>query len=166
MGATMKIILIGFMGSGKTTVASILAKKLNLEVIEMDDLIIKKFGKSINQIFNQDGEERFREMEIEVSKSLISKDECIISSGGGIVMNKINIDFLRKNGKIVFLKTSFSEIEKRLKDINDRPLFRDKKIVRKLFTFRKRLYEEYADLIINTDKKSVEKIAYEIISQN
>ena len=96
----------------------------------------------------------------------MSKDECIISSGGGIVMNKINIDFLRKNGKIVFLKTSFSEIEKRLKDINDRPLFRDKKIARKLFTFRKRLYEEYADLIINTDKKSVEKIAYEIISQN
>jgi len=106
----MKIILIGFMGSGKTTVASILAKKLNLEVIEMDDLIIKKSGKSINQIFNQDGEERFREMEIEVSKSLMSKDECIISSGGGIVMNKINIDFLRKNGKIVFLKKSFSEI--------------------------------------------------------
>lgn len=162
----MKIILIGFMGSGKTTVANILAKKLSLEAIEMDNLIIKKTGKSINRIFNEDGEKRFRELETQISKSFLHKNNCVISSGGGIVINKINIDFLKNNGKIIFLKTSFQEIEKRLKNTKDRPLFKDKKSVKKLFNFRQKLYEECADLIVNTDGKSVEKISYEIISKN
>ena len=162
----MKIILIGFMGSGKTTVANILAKKLDLEVIEMDDLIVKRSGKSISQIFNEDGEARLRELEIKVSKSLTNRGGCIISSGGGVVMNKINIDLLKNKGKIIFLKTSFTEIEKRLKNVKDRPLFKNKLSAEKLFIFRQKLYAEYADLIVNTDGKSVERITNEIISQN
>jgi len=162
----MKIILIGFMGSGKTTVANILAKKLNLEVIEIDQLILKKSGKSINQIFSEDGEMRFRELEIKMAKSLAKKDKCIISTGGGVVINKINIDYLKENGKIIFLKTSLSEVKKRLKNDKVRPLFKNKKFIKKMFDFRQALYEEYADLIISTDGKSVEKITYEIISQN
>ena len=147
----MKLILIGFMGSGKTTVGQFLAKKLNLELIEMDDLIIKKAGKSIKKIFNEDGEAQFRELETQVSKSL---------------MNKINIDFLKNNGKIIFLKASFFEIEKRLIGDNLRPLFKNKKSAKKIFNIRQKLYEECADLIVDTDEKSVEKISYEIISQN
>ena len=162
----MKIILIGFMGSGKTTVANILAKKLDLEVIEMDDLIVKRSGKSISQIFNENGEARFRELEIKASKSLTNRSRCIISSGGGVVINKINIDFLKNKGKIIFLKTSFTEIEKRLKNVKDRPLFKNKLSAEKLFIFRQKLYAEYADLIVNTDGKSVERITNEIISQN
>jgi len=154
------------MGSGKTTIAKSLGKKLSLDVIEMDDLIVKRSGKSINQIFKEDGEVHFRELEIKAAKSLAKKDKCIISTGGGVVMNKIIIDYLKINGKIIFLKTSFLEIEKRLKNINDRPLFEDKKTAKKLFVFRQRLYEEYADLIVATDGKSVDKIVYEIISQN
>lgn len=162
----MKIILIGFMGSGKTTVAKSLGEKLNLKVIEMDGLIIKKTGKSINQIFSEDGEMRFRELEIQMAKSLAEKNKCIISTGGGVVMNKIILDYLKEKGKIIFLKTSFLEIKKRLKNINDRPLFKNNKSAEKLFVFRQKLYEEYADLIISTNGKSVEKITYEIISQN
>lgn len=162
----MKFILIGFMGSGKTTVAKSLGVKLNLKVIEMDDLIVKKSGKSINQIFKEDGEVYFRELEIKVAKNLAKKDKYIISTGGGVVMNQINIDNLKKNGKIIFLKTSFLEIKKRLNNIQNRPLFKDKKAAKKLFIFRQKLYEKYADLIVSTDGKSVEKITYEIISQN
>lgn len=162
----MKLVLIGFMGSGKTTVAKILAKKLNLEEIEMDDLIIKRAGKNINQIFNEDGESRFRELETEVSKSLMNKNNCVISSGGGIVINKINLRFLKNKGKIIFLKTSFLEIKKRLKDIEDRPLFKNKRLAEKLFKLRQKLYEKYSDLTVDTDGKSVEEITYEIISQN
>ena len=154
------------MGSGKTTVSKILAKKLSLDVIEMDRLIVLLAGKNINQIFDEKGEVWFRELEIQVAKSLIKKDNVVISTGGGVVMNKINIDHLKKNGKIIFLKTSFSEINKRLKNINDRPLFKDKIKAKKLFTFRQKLYKEYGDLIVNTDGRSVEEIAYEIISQN
>lgn len=162
----MKIILIGFMGSGKTTTARQLAKELNCSLIEMDDLIVKKSGKTINQIFKEEGEIRFRELEIETAKSLSEKDNSVISTGGGIILNKIILDYLGRNGKIIFLKTSFSEIEKRLKNDTARPLLKDKKAAKKLFVFRQRLYEEYADLVVNTDGKSVEKITYEIISQN
>lgn len=154
------------MGAGKSLVAKSLGKKLNIDVIEMDNLITKKSGKSINQIFSEDGEMRFRELEIQMAKSLAKKDKCVISTGGGVVINQINIDYLKENGKIIFLKTSFLEIEKRLKDINNRPLFKDKKAAKKLFIFRQGLYKKYADLIVSTDGKSVEKITYEIISQN
>ena len=153
------------MGSGKTTVANILAKKLNLEVIEMDDLIVKQAGKSINQIFEDDGEGRFRELELQTSKDLRRKHNVVISTGGGVVMNKINIDYLKENGKIIFLKTSFLEIEKRIKNNNTRPLFRNKKIAKKLFIFRQKLYEEYADLIVDTDFKSIKEVATSLIKK-
>ncbi len=162
----MKLILIGFMGAGKSSVAKSIGKKLSIGVIEMDDLIMKRSKKSINQIFNEDGETRFRELEIEVAKSLVKKNKCIISAGGGVVINKINIDYLKERGKIIFLKTSFLEISRRLKDIDNRPLFKDKEAAKKLFISRQKLYEEYADLTVSTDGKSVEKVAYEIISQN
>jgi len=157
----MKLILIGFMGSGKTTISKALGKKFNLEVIEMDDIVLKKSGRSsVSEIFDKDGERRFREIEIEVAKNLSSKNNCIISTGGGVIINKIIIDYLIQQGKVVFLKTSFEEIKKRLsKDDNiNRPLFKDKKLMKKIFNFRQLLYEEYADLIINTDNKTVNEI--------
>jgi len=159
-----KLVLIGFMGSGKTTVAKILAKKLNLELIEMDDLIIKRSGKSIDQIFKNDGETKFRELESQIAADQRNKENVVISTGGGIITNEDNIINLKKNGKMVFLKTSFSEIKKRLKNIEDRPLFKNKQAAEKLFEFRQKLYEKNADLIINTDGRSVEEVAYEIIS--
>lgn len=161
-----KLVLIGFMGSGKTTVAKILAKKLGLEVVEMDDLIVKESGKSISQIFKDDGEKKFRELESQVAIDQINKENVVISTGGGIITNEDNITNLKINGKIIFLKTSFSEIKKRLKNIEDRPLFKNKKLAEKLFKFRQKLYEKNADLIVNTDGRSVEEVAYEIIRQN
>ena len=154
------------MGSGKTTVAKILAKKLGLEVIEMDDLIINRSGKSIDQIFKDDGENWFRELESQIAIDQRNKENVVISTGGGVVINAENIKNLKINGKIIFLKTSFSEIKKRLKNIDDRPLFKNKRSAEKLFKFRQKLYEKNADLIVNTDGRSVEEVAYEIISQN
>ena len=162
----MKIILIGFMGSGKTTVGRLLAKKLNFDFVEMDKLIIGQQGKTINQIFNEVGEEGFRLLESQISKDLRKKENVVISTGGGVVINKINTDNLKKNGTIVFLKTSFSEIKKRLKHAADRPLFRNLKSAEALFNIRQNLYTESADLVVNTDGKSVERITNEIISQN
>lgn len=163
----MKIILIGFMGSGKTTVGHLLAKKLNLKVVDMDDLIVKiSKKKSINEIFTKDGETHFRELEIEVGKSMADKKNIIISTSGGVVINKIIIDHLKMNdGKIIFLKTSFLEINKRLKNIKDRPLFKDKKIAKKLFTFRQRLYEEYADIIVDTSNKTVDEVIISLLKK-
>lgn len=162
----IKLVLIGFMGSGKTTVAKMLARKLDLEAIEMDDLIIKRSGKSINQIFKDNGEMRFRELESQIAADQKNKENVVISTGGGVVINKENIKNLKTNGKMIFLRTSFSEIKKRLKNIEDRPLFNNKRSAEKLFEQRQTLYEKNADLIVDTDGRSVEKVTYEIISQN
>ena len=154
----MKIILIGFMGSGKTTVANILAKKLNLKVIEMDKSILKISKRNnISEIFSLDGEEQFRDLETKVVKEISKLNDVIISTGGGIVMKERNRKFLKK-GAIFFLKTSFETLEKRLRDDDIRPLFRDKIKVRKLFDLRQNIYEKWADYTILTDKKSINEV--------
>lgn len=159
----MKIILIGFMGSGKTTIAKILAKKLNLEVIEIDNLILKKSGrKSISEIFSLDGEEHFRDLETKVVRKISELDDVIVSTGGGIVMKARNKKFLKK-GTIIFLKTTFGTLEKRLKDDNSRPLFKDKVKAKKLFDLRQNLYKKWADHTILTDKKSVDEVVNNLL---
>ena len=159
----MKIILIGFMGSGKTTVANILAKKLNLEVIEMDQLILTKSGRnSISEIFSLDGERHFRNLETIAVKEISELNNAIISTGGGIVMKKRNLEHL-KNGTIFFLKTSFEILEKRLRKDDTRPLFKDKIKAKKLFNLRKNIYEKWADHTILTNKKSIDEVANNLL---
>jgi shikimate kinase len=154
----MKIILIGFMGSGKTTVANVLAKKLNLEVIEMDNLILKKSDrKSISEIFSLDGEEHFRDLETIVVKEISGLNNVIISTSGGIITKERNLKHL-KNGTIFFLKTSFEIIEKRLQADDMRPLFKNKTKARELFDLRQKIYGKWAHQIILTDEKSIDEV--------
>ena len=159
----MKIILIGFMGSGKSCVAHKLGEKLNLKVIEMDKEIERKAGKTIPEIFSQDGETAFRQMEIDYAKDLRTSNNVVISSGGGVVMNKIIIDYLKANGgTVIFLETSFAVVERRIGKDTNTPLFQDKSKAKELYEFRQPLYKNYADKIINTDNKTIEDIANDI----
>ena len=102
------IALIGFMATGKTSVGKKLAENLGKDYtfIEMDKMIVEKAGKSIPEIFTDDGEIRFREYEIAVCKEVSNYDNVIISCGGGVVLNKINIDYLKKNCYIILLEAS------------------------------------------------------------
>lgn len=160
----MNIVLIGFMGSGKTRLAEILSKKLKMKFEEMNDMVVKKSKrKDINEIFDKDGETHFRELEIEVAKDLRKVENAVIATGGGVVSNKIVIDYLKENGYIVFLRVSFSEARKRLKEFHDRPNFRDPRHALQLYKFRKSLYRAYADDSVRTDNKTLEEIAEEII---
>ncbi len=128
----MRIILIGFMGAGKSSVAKALEKKLGINMIEMDDLVVKKSGRRmVKEIFSKDGEIRFRELEIQTAKELMKKEGIVISTGGGVVMNKIIIDFLKEKGRVIFLKASFETIKKRLVNDKERPLFQNRKNARK-----------------------------------
>lgn len=164
----MKITLIGFMGSGKSSIGKSLSQKLNLPFIEMDDQVLKRSGRNnINEIFNTDGELRFRELEIEIAKKLKEIKNAIITTGGGIVMNKIIIDFLKSNGRniIVFLDTEFETIKNRLKNNYDRPLFSNMKEAKIIFDVRQPLYRIFADIVIKTDNKSVENISQEVIKR-
>lgn len=151
------------MGSGKTTVGNILAKKLNLEVVEMDELIMQRSNRNnISEIFLLDGEEHFRDLETKVIRKISELDDIIISTGGGIVMKARNKKFLKK-GTIIFLKTTFGTLEKRLKDDNSRPLFKDKVKAKKLFDLRQNLYKKWADHTILTDKKSVDEVVNNLL---
>ncbi|VVA43648.1 Shikimate kinase [Candidatus Roizmanbacteria bacterium] len=159
----MKIILIGFMGSGKTTVGHLLAKKLSLGVIEMDELILEKSNrKSISEIFLLDGEDHFRSLETTVAKEILKIDNIVVLTGGGIVMKDRNRRFL-KNGTVIFLKTSFEILKIRLKDDITRPLFKDKIKAKKLFDLRQNIYERWANHIILTDKKSINQVVSKLL---
>lgn len=160
----MKIILIGFMASGKSAVGRMLAHLLEAPLVEMDERVVATSKRrDVKEIFTRDGEIAFRELEIQVAHSLRSVQNGIISTGGGVVMNKIIIDYLRANGAVVFLATAFQTVLQRIGQENTRPLFTDRESLKKLYDFRLPLYRAYADVIVETDGKPVAGIAEEVI---
>ena len=163
------IALIGFMGTGKTIVGKALAEKLGKEFVELDALIERKAGKTIPQIFEQDGEIRFRELEIEVARDVSGKKNAIIACGGGIVMNRINIDRLREGCVIVLLTASPGAIVKRTSgDENERPLLKTASKaahIKELLRFRRPFYERAADITIGTSRLDIDSVAEQIISE-
>lgn len=163
------VALIGFMGSGKTAVGEVLAKKLNRKFIELDLLIEQKAGKSIPEIFEQDGEIAFRELEIEVTKEIAKEKYLVIACGGGVVLNKINIDRLREGARIVYLTASPRVILKRVSsEEGQRPLLEVDNpalTIRDLLRFRKPFYERAADIRIDTSKLDINAVVEQIIEK-
>ncbi len=163
------IALIGFMGTGKTVAGRILAVKLGKQFVELDSLIEQKAGKSIPQIFQQDSEIGFRELEIEVTREVAGQKNSVIACGGGIVLNQINIDRLRKECIIVYLKASSGIILKRtLEDKSERPLLEvnDRgSQIKELLRYRRPFYERAADIAIDTDRLDAESVAECIIEK-
>ncbi|MFC2001355.1 shikimate kinase [Chloroflexota bacterium] len=161
------IALIGFMGTGKTAVGKVLAVKLVKEFVELDSLIEQEAGKTIPEIFQQNGEVGFRELEIEVTRQVSSRKKAVIACGGGIILNKINIDRLRKECIIVYLTASPGVILNRTSDdATERPLLKvaDKiSNIKELLRFRKLFYERAADITINTSKLDIDSVAERII---
>ena len=163
----MNIILIGFMGSGKTTVAKPLSQLLRFSSIEMDELVCQRTNTAnMRELFAKGGEQLLRATEIEVAKECASEQSAVISTGGGVVLNKIIIDYFKgAGGKIIFLNPSFEQIAKRLEGDDSRPLFKDLESARKLYDFRLPLYSNYADLIIDIANHSPDEIAHMIIEK-
>jgi shikimate kinase len=163
------IALIGFMGTGKTAVGKVLATKLGREFIELDYLIEQKAGRSIPEIFQQDGEIGFRELEIEATKEFANKKNAVIACGGGIVLNKINIDRLRKECIIVYLTASPSIILKRTSgDKDERPLLAVSDRVsqiKELLRFRQPFYQRAADIKIDTSRLNIDSVAERIMEK-
>lgn len=162
----MKIALIGFMGTGKSSVAHLLAESLSYSCIEMDEAVLAKTHcKDMAAVFAKGGELLLRETEIALAREYRTLEETVISTGGGVVLNKIILDYLKENGGIVlFLETSFSEIQKRIEhDETPRPLFQNPDQARTLYEFRLPLYRNYADFTITTDGKTPESIRDEIL---
>lgn len=163
------IILIGFMGSGKTTIGKALEEKTDMTFVDTDELIEAYEGCKISEIFADKGEAYFRRLENETLKELLeSTDNKVISTGGGIITNQDNIPLLKQLGKVYYLKIKPETVVKRLEGDKTRPLLMgENKLVKveQLMSGRKELYEMAADKTIDTDYLSVNEIV-DIILEN
>lgn len=163
------VALIGFMGAGKTAVGRLLAEKLNKKLVELDSLIEHKAGKSIADIFQEDGEMAFRQLEIEVTKEVAGNKNQVIACGGGIVLNKINIDRIKDEAVVVYLMASPEIIQERVSiDEGIRPLLKKSNkalTIRELLEFRQPFYERAADIKIDTSELDIEATSKLIIAR-
>lgn len=157
------IVLIGMMGSGKSTVGGILARELGLKSVDMDTMIEGMQGHSISSIFSQYGERYFRQLETELLEKLLKADHYMIATGGGIVLNPINVLALRPIPCVFYLKASESTLEERLTNERDqRPLLAHYSVPA-LMMVRDPLYKRVAKWTISVDQKSPEEVAKEIM---
>ncbi len=160
------IVVVGFMGTGKSVVAKTLAKKLGREFLELDGIIEKREGSSIKEIFKNKGEVYFRELERAAVKEAIKKDGQIISAGGGAIIDEENLKALKKNGTIICLEASPGVILERTKGNTCRPLLNvpdPKKRIEELLEERATYYKK-ADHRVNTDDLNVEGVVQKIQS--
>ena len=161
------IFLIGFMGAGKRTIARNLQKELGMELVEMDERIVKEQGMSINDIFKTKGEDGFRDIESQLVIDLGKQDKAIVSCGGGVVIRPENVKNMKKSGKIIYLTAKPETILDRVKDSTQRPLLNghmNVEYINELMSKRKDFYEEAADYKVATDGKNVSQICQEIIT--
>lgn len=156
----MNIVLVGMSGSGKSTVSFALGKLSGMERIDCDEQIECKYGK-ISTIFKEHGEEFFRNLETDVVKHCSNLQSVIISTGGGCLLRRENSDLLKKNGKIVYLRTSLNELEKRLKGDQSRPLLKGKmnNKLKEMLAAREPIYSANADVTVDTDGLTPDEVA-------
>jgi len=164
----MNIVLIGMRGSGKTTVGKILAPKMGREFIEMDELITRKAGLSISEIVEKYGWEKFREIEEEITSEVAGRVNIINASGGGVVTREKNIATLKKKGVMVWLQAGVDTLVRRIGEDSERPPLVEGRGRREAMELtlkeRKPLYQQAADLAINTENKTPEEVAEAIIN--
>ncbi|MDL2323049.1 shikimate kinase [Bacteroidales bacterium OttesenSCG-928-A17] len=158
-----QLFLIGYMGSGKTTLGKCLAKKLGLSFIDIDLFIGNRFRKSIDQIFREYGEEKFREMEHAILREIVGFEDTVISTGGGTPCFFNNMGLMKEYGTTIYLKVDSEELTKRLKNgKNNRPLLKDKsntelqEFIEENIKKRETYYNE-ADFIVPAEKLFTKK---------
>jgi shikimate kinase len=163
----VSVILTGPMGSGKTSIGQLLSAQLGYEFIDLDALIVEKVGKSINQLFADEGEISFRDHESAVLSALVGRQNIVLSTGGGVVVREQNRQQLHTLGLVVNLTASVKELAKRLLKVTDRPLLTgDEPLearIERIMIDREQFYAD-ADIRIDTTGKTLEDVAAIILS--
>ena len=158
------LYLIGFMGSGKSSVAIYLERTHGLARIEMDRDIEAECGKTIAQIFAEDGEEFFRQKETLLLEKIAQRDGLVVSCGGGVPLRKKNVEIMRASGTIVCLQAPPEVLLKRLRRSHRRPLVeeRSEEEIRALMQEREELYRSVADHVIDVEGRTIPEIGEEV----
>ena len=162
----MRLILIGPMASGKSTLGRRLSNRLQVDFIDIDEEVEKSAGVSISWIFDVEGEEKFRERESKELLKNINKDNCVIATGGGVVLSEKNRNILKK-GTVIYLETSIqTQLERTIND-KERPLLQEssnkEQTLIELKKIRDPLFEECANITIKETKNSHNEVVEEII---
>ena len=166
MNENKNIILVGLMGSGKTTIGKQLSKSLERKFLDTDHAIEEKTGVDVSTIFELEGEKGFRSREHNFLRDLKGSQKLVIATGGGIVLSSENRDLLKEIGCIVYLRSNIKDLVSRLKNDKTRPLIQSVNLSQKisdLFNERDPLYLAVADYIIDTKNKKVSDIKNEIL---
>ncbi|MFP5224082.1 MAG: shikimate kinase [Actinomycetota bacterium] len=159
------IVLIGFMGAGKTTVGKTLADRLSMEFVDTDRMVVERSGRTIADIWRTDGEEAFRDREYAAIQAACGIGGRVIATGGGAVLHERNLEMLRAAGPIVYLQVSLDQVEARIGAGAGRPLMADRTTAQRetLLAERAVRYDRIADIAIDTDDRSPDEVAELII---
>ena len=163
----VNLALIGFMGTGKTSVGKIVADQLHYEFLDTDEMIHHRTGRTIADIFARDGEPAFRQMERQVVDELSARKKTVISTGGGLPTNLDNLALLKTHSLVVCLWSSPEKIWERVGHQSHRPLLHDpdpQKKIKDLLAARDPFYKQ-ADVLVNTDIRALREVAQQVVLQ-
>ena len=161
---TQPVFFVGFMGAGKTSVARKLARLAGVAAVDMDTYLERREQKAVKQIFAEVGEDGFRAIETEVLYELAASEPKLISCGGGVILREENRAELKRAGCVVYLQVTAHEAASRIHDLSTRPLFGDLDHAEQVAQSRLALYEEVADITVNTAGRGTGSLAREVFS--
>jgi len=161
------LALVGFMGTGKTSIGRLVAEQLHFHFLDTDEIIQSRTGRTITDIFAQDGEPAFRALEKNLVGELATQTGAVIATGGGLPTNAENLESLKNFALVVCLWASPEKIWERVRSQSHRPLLHDpnpQKKIRELLTAREPFYKQ-ADVLINTDLRAAREVAQQVALQ-
>ena len=165
----MNVVLIGYRGTGKSTVGRVVATRLGRPIVSTDREIIRRAGSSISDIVAAHGWDYFRDLESAVCQELAEQNNLVIDTGGGAILRQQNVDVLKRNGRLIWLTASVETIAARIGGDTQRPSLTGTKShveeIRDVLTERTPKYQAAADLTIATDGRSVDELATTILKQ-
>ena len=168
MSLPKRVVLVGPMGAGKSTIGRMLAKELGYRFLDSDRIIEERCGANIPWIFDVEGEDGFRQRETAMLDELSNEMGTVLATGGGAVMRAENHGLLKKNAVVVYLKTSIDQQVERTRKDRNRPLLQNddpEGVLRRLFAIRDPLYTELADIVMFTDRKSPRLVVRQLVNR-